>query len=128
MIRDVLAVPADLTLRELVDDYVLSRGYRGFPVVDGSGVRGLISVADIRAVPRERWGDVRVSEAMRRLTPGLSIGPATPLVEALGRIAASGGRLVVLDGGRLVGLLTKDGLNRFVELRRLVDGEGARAA
>lgn len=126
MLRDVVTVPSDLTLRRFTDEFVLARGYRGFPVVDGAGadavVRGLISVREVAAVPRERWDEVRVADVLVPLSDRVRVAPDEPLVEALARVTLAGGRSLVLEDGRLVGMLTKDALTRFVELRKLATG------
>jgi len=102
-----------------IEEFVLRLGYRGFPVVDPSGVRGLISVVELRRVPRERWAEVRVADAMTPFGESLCAGPSEPLADVLPRVALAGGRLLVMEDGQLRGMLTKDALNRFVELRRL---------
>jgi Zn-dependent protease len=122
MLREVVTVPSDLTLKRLTEDFILGLGYRGFPVVDDGEVRGLISVNEVARVPRERWDELRVKDAMVPVSPGLCVAPSEPLVDALVRVTQAGGRSLVLEEGRLVGMLTKDALTRFVELRKLAVG------
>ena len=51
----------------------------------------------------------------------LIVDPDVPLVEALKKINDSDlGRLLVMRNGRMVGILTKSGLNRFLEIRRIL--------
>jgi Zn-dependent protease len=60
MNRTPLMVPASLTLLELVDGYLLPRALRAAPVTQGDQLLGLISLTDIRHVPREHWGQTLI--------------------------------------------------------------------
>ena len=121
MVREPVTVPPDLTLDRLIDDYILGRGFRGFPVVEGGRTVGLISVDRLRTVPPEVRAQERVRDHLERADEEHSVTPETPLLEAIvkmGRLGAQ--RLLVLRPGssELVGLLTHSGLARFVELRQ----------
>lgn len=125
MRRDVVTVEPALPLRTLVDDYFLAHGYRSYPVTEGTKVLGLISIEDVREVPRDRWHDVRVGERMRPAGPESVVTPETPLGDALRKLG--GGRLLVLRGdGALAGMLSKEGLSRFVEIRHVLGDAGER--
>ena len=121
-IRDPLTVSPELTLRELVDDHLLRHGYRAYPVVEGGRPIGVISVNDLQEVPPEKRDSMRVRERMRALEDSMRVSPDVPLADALRKLAAApGGRLLVLRGDRLEGLLTKSGLARFVEIRQVLE-------
>ncbi len=123
-VSDPVVVDARLSIQALVDDYVLPLGYRGFPVVSDGGVRGVIAVTHLKNLPRDAWPSTSVGERMTPLSPQLVVSPETPLSEALRQLAlADSGRLLVVQDGRLVGMLTKSGLLRFIELRRVLDQE-----
>jgi Zn-dependent protease/predicted transcriptional regulator len=122
MAREVVSVTPDLSVQDFIDHYILGRGYRGFPVVDGDRVCGLVSLADVKDVPPAARAGTRVAERMRPLDASLRIGPEAPLSEALQRMASAGaGRLVVMRGNHMDGVLTRTGLARFLELRRILD-------
>jgi CBS domain-containing protein len=121
MVRDPVTVPPELTLDRLVDEYVLGRGFRGFPVVENGRAIGVISIDELRSVPPEERARQRVRDRLEPADSSRCVAPQTPLLEALaqmGRIGAQ--RLLVLRPGsaELAGLLTQSGLVRFVELRR----------
>jgi CBS domain-containing protein len=61
---------------------------------------------------------VTVREVMVPLTERLIIAPEEDVSLALQRMAeADLGRLVVMERGRLLGLLTKTGLSRFLHMK-----------
>lgn len=122
MRREPVSVSPSLSLRQLADDYFLVYGFRSFPVVEDDTVLGLIAIEDMRHVPRTEWSAVRVADRMRRVGPDTTVAPDTPLTDALRKLSASGpGRLLVMRDGRLVGLLSKEGLARFVEIRHVLE-------
>jgi Zn-dependent protease/predicted transcriptional regulator len=120
-IRRPLCVSPQLSLQALVDDYFLQHGYRGYPVVEGSSVLGLISIGALRGLSETERRNTSVKERLIPLSDALQVAPDLPLSNALKKLsAAPGGRLLVMRNGELVGLLTKEGLTRFVEIRRVL--------
>jgi CBS domain-containing protein len=131
MTRDVLTVPPDASLEEAAR-LLAERGVSGLPVVSEDGaVAGVLSEADIVAKTRgaqpgsrllgwlldanvgagERLRAVTVADAMS--TPPVTIGPARPVHEAAKRMLEERvNRLPVVEGGRLVGIVTRADLVR----------------
>ena len=89
-------------LRTLLRDNRIS----GVPVVRGQTLVGLVSVEDFINWLAQGGRDCPVGERMSREVRTLS--PGEPLVHAIGKLEQYGyGRLPVVDGGQLVGLVTK---------------------
>ena len=111
-------VPSRLKLRQLVEDHVLTSGQGSFLVVDGDQPRGVVTLREVTQVPRERWDWVSVGEVM---TPWARLHHVTPTTELLAALRAmdDGGvrQLPVMADDRLVGLLTRDEILRYVRLR-----------
>jgi Zn-dependent protease len=120
MARDPVTVGPGLAVRALIDDYILGHGFRGFPVVEDGKVLGLVSLEGVRDLAPERRDAARVGDLLEPVSAERTIGPDAPLFEALERMArGQTHRLLVLDArGELVGLLTRTGLARFLEIRR----------
>jgi Zn-dependent protease/predicted transcriptional regulator len=118
MVKDVVTVPPHLSLRELIAHYFLAHGYGGFPVVENGRVLGLVSLGEVKRVSPDDYDRVTVGEVMVPLTERLIIAPEEDVSLALQRMAeADLGRLVVMERGRLLGLLTKTGLSRFLHMK-----------
>lgn len=88
------------------------------PVVEGESIVGLLGIAQVRRIRRSDWVTTRVADVMAK-PPKLSfLGPAEPLRQGLERIYRAGlDGLPVLDDGRLLGVLTKRGIGRFLHER-----------
>lgn len=119
MVRDVVTVSPRTSLRDLVNDYFLRYGYHGFPVLEQNRAVGLVSISSLAGVREEELAEKTVAAVMTPLDDSRIIAADAPLIEALTRMAPSGvGRLVVMVGQNMVGLITRTGLARLVEIRR----------
>jgi predicted transcriptional regulator len=122
MIERPLTVSPDLTLSDLVNGYFLRYGYRGFPVEEGGEVLGLISIAELAGLPESELAARKVRDAMRSLDASHVISKEAPLLQALERLSAPNlGRLLVLEDGKLTGMITKTGLVRLLEIRQILN-------
>ena len=125
MVQDVVKVSPRMPLDRLVREYFLHYGYKGFPVFEDSAPVGLVSLADIRGIPEDSLAARTVAEVMSPISDRLLISPDTPLSEAFTRMRPfKDGRLLVVDRqGRFLGLITKTGLLRFLEIKRVLEEE-----
>ena len=123
MIADPIAAPPDITVHRLVEDYVYHHYHELFPVVTDSRLLGCIGIAEIRNIPRDRWDLVQVFDAMSPAAPENTVDADTDAVEALAIMRRTGNsRLMVVEGGRLVGLVTLKDLLRLIAFRMDLEG------
>lgn len=113
-----------VSLDRLVADHVLGHGERCVLVADDDGrLCGLVTLRDLRAVPRERWGTVGVEAVMRPAERLVTTTPEEPLLVAVRKMDdARVAQLPVLTGGGLVGLLTREQVLRRVRSRLELEG------
>ena len=110
-------IPPELPLSALVHDYLVRSDERALPVVVDGQLRGLISLADVRPIPSAEWATTQVASVMRPQSSLLVASPREPLAEAFAQLAQRDvGQLPVLDGGRLVGMLQRRDIARWLEL------------
>lgn len=114
MVQTVVSVSPDLTLEEAVNRYFLPYGHSGFPVIQDSRFLGLVTVTDVQAVPISRWASSRIEEIMRPVDEQLTIGPDVSTMQAVDRmIQQEVERLIVVDNGLVVGLITRAAIAHF---------------
>lgn len=119
MVQAVVGIPPESTLEDAVVHYFRPYGYGGFPVVEEGRLKGLLSVEEVQAVPTALWLWRRVDQVMRPWSPSLVVAPDAPVIQAMERMARDGSdRLVVMDGDRIVGLVTQSAIARFLQLRK----------
>ena len=115
MTESVITVDWLMSLEELVRDYVYRYHFSSFPVFNRDEFLGMVSLADVRSVPKELWGFKQVRDVMTPADHVLSLNPADDATEALARmVTADVGRMPVLVDGRVVGIVSRrDIMNLF---------------
>jgi len=125
MVRDPVTVPPDITVQRLVNDYVYVHYHELFPVVDSSGLRGCVGIAQIKQVPREKWELARVFEIMSPSSEDNTVDAGLDAIQALRLMRRTGNsRLMVVDKGALVGLVTLKDLLHLIGLKMEIEGRG----
>lgn len=128
MVREVVTISPDLNVGETVAQHFLRHGYEGFPVAEDGRVIGMVTIHDVQSLPQSLWQWRRVRDIMQPWSPAMEIAPDASALKALEQMLREGeGRLAVVQDGRLVGLITRSGVNRFLQLqspRRSKSAEG----
>lgn len=113
-----VSVRPDITLAEFLDSYVYRYHHKLFPVQDNGRLLGLISTEQVRGVPRADWPSRKVGAVTVPLAQAVTVTPDTAALQALGRMRQSGrSRLLVVDDGRLAGVLSVRDLLDFLALK-----------
>ena len=111
-------VTGDWTLERLVREEVLGAGRRCFLVMDDSHLRGLLTLHEVKAVPRERWGDVKAEDVMTPKERLAAVGPQEDLLVALEKMDDSNvAQLPVVAGDRLLGMIGREQILHYVRTR-----------
>ena len=106
------------TLQTLLDEHVLPRSVRYFAVRGAPGLGGVITLKDVQRLPRAAWPNTSVSQAMTPAERLAFISPEVSLEEALQVMGKRGvHQLPVMDGGVLLGFVTRQDITRTVKLR-----------
>jgi len=124
-----VAVPPDLRLADLVETYVLGRNLRSLPVVSGDRLVGLVTLTDVQRVPRDRWEVRTAGNAMTPLDRLVTATPRSPLQPVLQAMAERDiHQAPVIEDGRLVGVLTRNQVIQYLQLRSELQRETTRPA
>jgi len=122
MSRDCPAVAGRMSLAELVREHVLRTGRRCFLVTDDSQLEGLVTLHQIKAVPQERWAQVPVADAMTPAAQVHTVPPSKPVLDVLRILEGEDvNQVPVVDGGRVVGMITRDHLLRVLAAKMELD-------
>lgn len=101
-------VDADITVEALVQEHMLGRQHSRYPVMENGAIVGLVSLPDVRMVPRPDWPHVRVAEITDRELSEVSVDAGTPVTAVLSRLSADRpGAVLVVQEGRLAGIATR---------------------
>ena len=121
---DPVTVPRAISVLDLVQDYIYRYHFKMFPVVDDSGrLLGCVTTRQVRELPREDWDRQTVGALAEQCGPDNTVRADTDAMEALSRMSRSGAsRLMVVDGDRLLGILSLKDLLRFFSLKVELEG------
>ena len=113
-----VTVPDSITVAELVENYIYKYHHKMFPVMAGEKLVGCITTRQVKEIPREEWGRETIREAASPCSEENTISPGTDAIKALAMMNQSGvSRLLVVENGRLVGLVTLKDLLDFFSLK-----------
>lgn len=119
MQRDlVVAVAPDLSLSTFVDDRLMATEQRAFPVLEGGELRGIVTAADVRRIPRAEWSEKKVGDIMIDRKHLAVAAPDEEASSAFDKLASRDvEQLPVLDQGRFVGLFRRRDVVRWLDLQ-----------
>jgi len=118
---DVVHALPDWTLDQLID-VMFKTKHMGYPVQESHAapVLGVITFSDVRKTPEQR-GVIRVRDVM--VSEIITIEADADAFDAFKLIASEGvGRLIVMDRGRMVGIVSRTDLMRSVQFRGAYGG------
>jgi CBS domain-containing protein len=129
MNRNVTTVPSNISLQKLVDEYFLPQGLRSALVMQADQLAGLITLSDIRHMPREQWDSTPVGFAMVPLEKLHVVSPQQELHDILPLMSTQDvNQLPVTQDGRLVGVVSRDAIIRSLQVRRSLGRDEERKA
>jgi Zn-dependent protease/CBS domain-containing protein len=113
-----VAVQDSITVEQLVEDYIYKYHYKMFPVMSGDKLVGCITTKQVKEIPREAWNHETIREAASACSLENTVSPDTDAVKTLAMMNQSGvSRLLVVEGGRLLGVVTLKDLLDFFSLK-----------
>lgn len=119
MTRDLVDVPSGITVQQAVDDYFMRHNYNAFPVQGERGDTGLVTMKRVRELPRDRWSNTRIDDITEPLSEMCTVPPSGAAGEVVDKLMKGEvGRVVVVDEGEVVGLITPRDLVRWLERAR----------
>jgi Zn-dependent protease/CBS domain-containing protein len=114
MSSQVRTVTPQMTMQEL-KELMFQEKHRGYPVMEGETLQGIVTIADLQSVPAEDRPKTSVGQVMTRklylIAPKEESAMAMKMMNELGIR-----RLPVIDEGRLVGIVSREDLVRAIEL------------
>lgn len=114
---DVETVSPELLVSEFVYEQMIRRGRRALPVVQDGVVAGIVTITDVKELPADQWSERSVAEIMTR-PPLKTIGPDAGVEEAMRLLVEQDvNQLLVVSDDRLVGMISRADIMRFMQLQ-----------
>jgi Zn-dependent protease len=116
------AAPGWLTVDEFIERYLLGDRHSAYPVADRDGsIVGLVTLKELRDVAPGRRATTSVRTIAMPLDSVPTAAPLEPLSALIERLATAGhgSRALVIDAGKVVGIVTPSDLARLIDVYRL---------
>jgi Zn-dependent protease/CBS domain-containing protein len=119
MAGNLVRIPPELSLQDAVDDYFMRYDHGAFPVEEQGRTIGLLTLRGVRRVPKEQWPTRRVRELMVPLGDQVVVAPDARMDDVLGKLQdGEAGRVLVVQDGEVVGIITPSDLARWLRRAR----------
>lgn len=126
MVRRVETAPSDMRVDAFVRHRLYASRHGLYPVVEADRLIGVVEPADILGTPRERWARTTLGEVCTPLDLTRCVAPDEDAFAVLKRMRSERRpRMLVLDRGTLVGIVTLDDLMERLALARQLEPETA---
>lgn len=117
------SAPPDITLSQLVQDYIFGFSQRCIPIVVADDLLGLMTMSDLKRVPTDEWPSTSVFKAMTPREKLHTVSPDDDLTRALEMMAANDvHQLPVLDRRTFLGFVTRADVLRLIQIRTELSG------
>lgn len=116
--RTCHAAPPDVSLDTLANEYMLASGQRCVPIVVAEELLGLVTMQDLKRVPRDEWGTTSAFKAMTPREKLHQVAPEDDITRALEAMAREDvHQLPVIDAGGFLGFVTRADVMRLIQVR-----------
>lgn len=120
-------VTSSLPVSALVHDQIMGTDERAFAVVDNDRLVGLVCIEDVRKAQRAQWDTTTVNQIMTPLSQLVIATQSEDASKALNDLAGRDvNQLPVVEGGRLVGMLRRSDIIRWLQLHSELAGRQGR--
>jgi CBS domain-containing protein len=107
----------NMTVDDFVFEHVVRRGERALLVAEAGQLLGIVTITDAKQVPQELWAATPVRRIMTQV-PLKTVPVEADLATALHlMVEGTLNQVPVVQAGRVVGLLRRADMLRFLQLR-----------
>lgn len=119
MSSGLVPIPAGISIDRAVNEYFMKEDFNAFPVEREGEVEGILTLSAVRAVPREDWETTEVDDIMEPLSEACTVSRSDRMSDVVPKLTdGETRRVLVTDGGSIVGMITPRDLASWVERSR----------
>jgi len=120
-----VTIPPDISLDDLVENYIYRHHFKMFPVVEDGRLQGCVTTRDVRNVPREQWSGTTTKDVTQPCSEANTISYDADAMQALSRMSqADNSRAMVVRDGHLEGILSLKDMMKFLSLKIELEEDG----
>lgn len=111
MDTEVSCASPGISIQKIADDFFLQYKQGGFPICDKETLLGMVTLEDVKKIPKEKWPRVKVKEIMTKAKDLQTVSPKENAFDALMKMTKRNvGRLPVIKDGKFLGLVTRNSI------------------
>lgn len=117
MTKNVVVIDYHRTIKEMVEDYLYVYKFKLFPVRRIDEIVGVVSVNEIKNIPRELWDEKIIVEVMRPLTTNMIVPPECSVTDSLKNLAKNDiGRILVMEDEEILGIVSNTDVINYIRI------------
>lgn len=123
MTANPVTVTPNTSVRQIVDDYIYKHPYKTYPVVSDGQLLGCVTVDGVKQIPREEWNTRTAETVASPCSSENTIERDADAAKALSQMTHTrASRLMVVDHGRVVGIIALKDLAMFLSRKLELEG------
>jgi Zn-dependent protease len=116
MSEDCPTVDGNTNLRTFAEEYLLRSGRRCFVALENGRQSGLVTVHELKEIPRDRWPFTTISQIELPFDLIRTVSPDTNVTQALEiMVREDVNQLPVLSNGKLAGVISRGNVLQFLQ-------------
>jgi Zn-dependent protease/predicted transcriptional regulator len=118
MKENPITVPPQVSVQEFVEDYIFKYHFKMFPVVKDGRLVGCATLSQVKGIPKEEWPVRRVADLATACSTDNTVNANEEALKALSQMSRTNtSRLMVVDGGQLVGVIALKDIMKLISLK-----------
>jgi Zn-dependent protease/CBS domain-containing protein len=126
MRRNPVTVPPSITVQKWIEDFVYEHHFKMFPVMSDAELLGCVSIDKVKKIPRTDWPRKKISEVMEKVSESNSVPADADTMKVLSTMIRpdTASRFMVVEDGRLVGMISLKDLLELIALKLEIEPTG----
>jgi Zn-dependent protease len=122
MTKDCPSISADMSLYKLVEEHILPTGCRVFFVTEGEELIGMITLHEVKQIPKDQWPQVPVRQVMKTFSELRKATRDMPIEKILQMMDDERiNQIPVCEGSKMVGVIAREHLLNMIRTRLLLE-------
>lgn len=118
MNSELVTVPPDISVADLVDRYIYKHHYKMYPVQEEGKLIGCVTINQIKGIPVDERKKKRVADLAINCNQDNTISPDEDAMKALSKMNQSkSSRLMVVEDGRLIGMIALKDMMKLLSIK-----------
>jgi Zn-dependent protease len=123
MLINPVTVSPDISVRELVENYIYRHHFKMYPVVEGDRLIGCVHMNKVKEIDRAKWEEHKVRELAMDCSGDNTISPQEDVTDAMTLMNKTGNsRLMVVEKGELRGIIAQKDIMGYLSIRMEMEG------